>query len=114
MHLKKNTFDQKDNLILFDTNEFAQWHKMWQERLGRQKESKDDSYQLVRDSNPALIPRNHRVEEAIEAAVKEKDYSVMERLLEVLSIPYAHSTKQADYAKLPPLTTHPYQTFCGT
>ena len=68
----------------------------------------------MRDSNPAVIPRNHRVESALEAAVKQGDYSVMEQLLEVLSSPYAHSPEQADYSTLPAQSTSPYQTFCGT
>ena len=48
---------------LFNTEEFAKWHQLWQERLSRQQESKESSYQLMRNSNPAIIPRNHRVEE---------------------------------------------------
>ena len=68
----------------------------------------------MRNSNPALIPRNHRVEEALEAAVKKEDYGVMERFLDVLSDPYAHSTEQVDYATLPEPSTCPYRTFCGT
>ncbi len=39
----------------------------------------------MRKSNPALIPRNHRIEAALEAAVKQGDLSVMERLLDVLA-----------------------------
>jgi len=69
---------------------------------------------LMRNSNPALIPRNHQVEAALEAAVKQEDYSVMERLLDVLSSPYAHSPEQVDYCSLPELSTRPYRTFCGT
>jgi serine/tyrosine/threonine adenylyltransferase len=82
--------------------------------LGRQQESKTSSHQLMRNSNPALIPRNHRVEAALEAAVKQGDYSVMERLLDALSNPYAHSPEQADYSALPELSTCSYRTFCGT
>jgi len=76
--------------------------------------SNTSSYMLMRNCSPALIPRNHRVEDALEAAVKQGDYSVMERLLDVLARPYAHSPEQADYATLPGLSTHPYRTFCGT
>ena len=94
--------------------EFAQWHELWQARLGRQQEPKASSQQLMRSSNPALIPRNHRVEDALEAAVKQGDLSVMERLLDVLSNPYAHSPEQAEYAALPAPSTGLYQTFCGT
>ncbi|MBB3072784.1 uncharacterized protein YdiU (UPF0061 family) [Paenibacillus baekrokdamisoli] len=108
------TFDKPEDTILFGTTDFAQWHELWQARLGRQQEPKASSHQLMRSSNPAVIPRNHRVEEALEAAVKHGDNSVMERLLDVLSSPYAHSPEQADYFTLPALSTRPYQTFCGT
>lgn len=108
------TFGEPKDIGLFGTTEFAQWNDLWQTRLGRQKESKASSHQLMRNSNPAIIPRNHRVEAALEAAVKQEDYSVMERLLDVLSNPYEHSTKQADYSTLPPPSTSPYRTFCGT
>ena len=108
------TFDKPEDTVLFGTTEFAQWHELWQARLGRQQESKASSHQLMRSSNPAVIPRNHRVEEALEAAVKQGDYSVMERLLDVLSSPYAHSPEQAEYSTLPAQSTRPYRTFCGT
>ena len=108
------TFDKCADTALFDTTEFAQWHELWQARLGRQQESKAFSYQLMQSSNPWIIPRNHRVEEALEAAVKQEDYSVMERLLEALSKPYTHSLKQDDYFSQPELSNRPYRTFCGT
>ncbi|QZY54526.1 protein adenylyltransferase SelO [Crassaminicella profunda] len=108
------TFDKSEDTALFGTTEFAQWYELWQARLDRQHEPKDSSQQLMRNSNPALIPRNHRVEEALEAAVKQGDYSVMKRFLDVLSSPYAHSPEQVDYSTLPPPSTCPYRTFCGT
>lgn len=108
------TYDKPEDTVLFGTAEYAQWHERWQARLGRQQESEASSQQLMRNSNPAVIPRNHRVEEALEAAVKQGDYSVMERLLDVLSSPYAHSPEQADYCTLPEPSTRPYRTFCGT
>jgi uncharacterized protein YdiU (UPF0061 family) len=108
------TFDKKEDSLLFEREEFNQWHERWQARLGRQEESKESSHQLMRDSNPAVIPRNHRVEEALEAAVEEEDYSVMERLLDVLSKPYAHSPEQEDYCTPPPESALPYRTYCGT
>jgi uncharacterized protein YdiU (UPF0061 family) len=108
------SFDQPEETVLFDAPEFAQWHESWQARLGRQQEAKAASHQLMQGSNPAVIPRNHRVEEALEAAVIEGDYSVMQRLLAVLANPYAHSPEQADYATPPAPSTDPYRTFCGT
>jgi uncharacterized protein YdiU (UPF0061 family) len=108
------TFDKPEDTTLFGTIEFTQWKELWQERLSRQQESKASSHQLMQSSNPAVIPRNHRVEAALKAAVKEGDNSVMEKLLEVLSNPYAHSPEQADYAAVPGPSTRPYRTFCGT
>lgn len=108
------TFDRQSDRALYDTAEFAQWRELWQARLGRQQETKASAYQLMQNSNPALIPRNHRVEEALEAAVKHGDYSVMKRLLDALSKPYAHLPEQAGYSTLPEPSACRYRTFCGT
>jgi uncharacterized protein YdiU (UPF0061 family) len=108
------TFDRIDELSMFKNNDFENWHEMWQERLARQKENKEMVQQIMKESNPGVIPRNHRVEEALEAAVTKGDYSVMERLLSVLSKPYAHSKEQLEYAELPPSSLCKYKTFCGT
>lgn len=108
------TFERKEDMVFLGTQEFEKWHELWQARLSRQQESKDNAHQLMRNSNPAVIPRNHRVEEALEAAVEQGDYRVMERLLDVLANPYAHAPEQADYCKPPAPSTSPYRTFCGT
>jgi uncharacterized protein YdiU (UPF0061 family) len=108
------TFNKREDTILFSTTEFAQWHELWQARLVRQKESKDSAHQLMKNSNPAVIPRNHKVEEALEAAVKEGDFSVMNRLLGILSNPYAYSPEKDEYSTLPPKSACGYKTYCGT
>lgn len=108
------TLERLEGMSIFSTEEFSHWYKKWQERLERQQESKDSSYQLMRSSNPAVIPRNHRVEEALEAAVKHGDYEVLHRLLNVLSNPYDYSCNKDDYTKPPEASDRPYRTFCGT
>lgn len=109
------TFDQLEDMELFCSPEFAEWHERWQTRIGRQLESKVSSHQLMRDSNPAVIPRNHLVEDALEAAVERDDYSRMKELLAVLANPYEHSTEQAKYSIKPNhRPTTPYRTYCGT
>jgi len=108
------TFDKPGDSVLFGTTEFFRWHEQWQARLGRQQEPKASTHQLMRNNNPALIPRNHRVEAALESAERQGDYNVMKRLLDALSTPYAHSPEQDEYATPPTPTNHPYQTFCGT
>ncbi|MFD0672850.1 YdiU family protein [Cohnella sp. GCM10027633] len=109
------TRDTRDDGALFGTPEFAEWQERWQARLGRQRESPDDSKLRMRASNPAVIPRNHRVEEALEAAGRG-DYAVMERLLAALSKPYDHdrAPEQEEYAAPPACSAGPYRTFCGT
>ncbi|EOO19934.1 protein adenylyltransferase SelO [Bacillus cereus] len=103
-----------ENTPLFESPEFKEWYELWQSRLERQKESQDDAYKLMKNNNPVIIPRNHKVEEALEAAVKNGDYSVMEKLLQALANPYEYSQEQADYCTPPTPTNRPYRTFCGT
>ncbi|OEH85133.1 hypothetical protein BHU72_05850 [Desulfuribacillus stibiiarsenatis] len=108
------TLNQVNELVLFGYDEFTQWYEMWLARISRQEQSKDEILQLMKNSNPAIIPRNHRVEEAIEAAVELSDYGVMEKLNEVLSEPYAYTVDQEHYASLPDASYGAYRTFCGT
>ncbi|WP_087973237.1 protein adenylyltransferase SelO [Oceanobacillus rekensis] len=108
------TFDTHEDFILFGTPEFVQWQDQWQARLSRQEENSAASHQLMRDSNPAVIPRNHRVEAALEAAEKQGDYSVINKLLTILANPYAHTAEQTEYTTPAAASTQPYQTFCGT
>lgn len=108
------TFGKLQGSDLFETPEFKEWYSSWQARLERQEESQEESLQLMRNNNPAIIPRNHRVEEALAAAEFQGDYSVLHRLLAVLADPYAHSAEQEAYTEPPEPTSGPYQTFCGT
>jgi serine/tyrosine/threonine adenylyltransferase len=98
---------------LFNEKEFKDWYHKWHERLSRQTPSKEESYLLMKQTNPSVIPRNHRVEEALEAAIKG-DYTVMDQLLTVLEEPYAYTPEQEAYTTLPEKTNLPYQTYCGT
>ncbi|MHB1484997.1 MAG: protein adenylyltransferase SelO [Saccharofermentanales bacterium] len=108
------TLGTRINMAMFGTTEFAKWQEQWKDRLGRQQEKKAASNQLMRNSNPAIIPRNHLVEKALEAAVKQGDYSVMEKLLDVLSNPYSYSPEQDAYSAPPDSSSDPYRTICGT
>jgi serine/tyrosine/threonine adenylyltransferase len=108
------TFDKISDMDMFDSESFKEWYKLWQERIARQEETKDASHELMKNYNPAIIPRNHRVEEALKAAEKKEDYSIMERLLKVLSNPYEHSIEQTEYSTVPAQCSQPYRTFCGT
>ncbi|MDD4089806.1 MAG: YdiU family protein [Tissierellia bacterium] len=93
---------------------FKEWHNKWQSRLQRQAQTKEESFELMKNSNPAVIPRNHRVEEALRAADEKGDLSVMERLISVINKPFAQTADQKEYAELPPPSFCEYKTFCGT
>lgn len=107
------TFNKNKDKGMFIKEEFENWYKLWIERLKRQPQSDEEVHQLMKESNPAVIPRNHRVEEALDAADKG-DFNFMIKLLDVISRPYQHSKDQEEYSKLPSPSSCPYRTYCGT
>jgi uncharacterized protein YdiU (UPF0061 family) len=68
----------------------------------------------MRQVNPAVIPRNHRIEKALAAAVEQGDLSHFEKLSEVLLSPYEESEEHLEYALPPKPEECVQQTFCGT
>jgi uncharacterized protein YdiU (UPF0061 family) len=90
-----------------------EWHHRWQARRGRQPQFPAESAALMRRHNPAVIPRNHRVEAALAAATAENDLSMLEQLLEVLATPYDHERELRGFSEPGPREQR-YQTFCGT
>lgn len=108
------TFNRPEVKGLFEAPDFQQWRRHWQERLQRQPQSEVEVQERMKCANPAVIPRNHRVEEALEAAVNFGDFSVLDRLSAILAKPFAHAPDQAAYAAPPPYNATPYRTFCGT
>ena len=64
--------------------------------------------------NPIYIPRNHKVEEALSAAVYRQDMKPFSKLLAVLSHPFDEVAGNETYAEPAPVTDIPYRTFCGT
>lgn len=79
--------------------------------LEQQGKGVEKSRSLIGTHNPAVIPRNHRVEKAL--APEEGDYSVLRRLLEVLINPYEDKPEHATYRQSPPASACAYQTFCS-
>jgi uncharacterized protein YdiU (UPF0061 family) len=92
--------------------DFRAWHARWRERLGRDGRPATEVVARMRAANPAVIPRNHRVEEALSAAEERDDLSVLNDLLAVLASPYDRPAdgKYRD----PPADECGYRTFCGT
>jgi uncharacterized protein YdiU (UPF0061 family) len=94
-----------------------EWAERWRARLGRQPQSAEDVKRLRRANCPAVIPRNHCVEEAL-AAAEQGEVSGMDRLLGVLAAPYDHERARAadvaEYRGPAPEGGEGYRTFCGT
>ena len=97
----------------FRNPDFMLWRMRWRERLGRQEETIEDSRALMRANNPAIIPRNDRVEEAIRAATQENDLTPARRLLAALAKPFEDRPEHAPFREPTPFDPG-YQTFCGT
>jgi uncharacterized protein YdiU (UPF0061 family) len=93
--------------------ELEAWHRRLEARRGRQPQSPAEAETLMRRHNPAFIPRNHNVEEALLAATGRDDFSVMERLLEILATPYDHE-RDLPMFSASSSGERPYRTFCGT
>ena len=99
------------NSSLYDDKEFINWSNNWKNRIFINNNSKDESIELMKKTNPIIIPRNHKVEEALKAA-NENDLEVMNRLLSNLDNPYSEQKDIEDYQL--PSNNEGYQTFCGT
>jgi uncharacterized protein YdiU (UPF0061 family) len=97
-----------------DPQSTTPWLERWRERLGRDPQTPSARATAMRKVNPAFIPRNHRIEQAIEAAVEDGDFSLFEALLKVLATPYEDQPAFEPYAEPPLPAERVLQTFCGT
>ena len=101
-----------DNEIYNDES-FLIWKKKWEGRLKINNNSQEKYLKLMQSVNPIIIPRNHKVEEALTAA-NNGDLEVMNKLLTVLEKPYENQNSIIDFQSPAPSSDKAYQTFCGT
>lgn len=97
-----------------DPAAFDEWAGRWRARLALEPQTAAERKAAMHAVNPAFIPRNHRIEAAIAAAVNEDDYAPFEELLTVLAKPYQDQPQYAAYADPPLPEQRVTQTFCGT
>jgi uncharacterized protein YdiU (UPF0061 family) len=97
-----------------DSTDYDAWASRWRTRAAREERSPAERARAMRRANPAFIPRNHRVEEAIEAAVERGDLGPFETLVRVLERPYDEQPDAAHLAEPPAEHERVLQTFCGT
>ena len=84
----------------------------WKKRVLSNGKNFKDCLKLMNSANPLVIPRNHKVEEAIEAAEQDNLEPTIQ-LLEILKKPYSFQKNTSAY-QIPIISDKKYQTFCGT
>lgn len=99
---------------IFHDPQFIAWHTQWQTRLARQSQSRNSVLRMMQAHNPAIIARNHRVEQALSAAAEHGDYAPVQQLLAALADSYADVPEYYEYRTPPAPSERVYQTFCGT
>ena len=97
--------------LFADASAYDLWSGHWRARLAREAVAPLARAQTMRRANPAFIPRNHRVEEALSAAVERGDYTPFTTLLNVVSRPFDDQPEFAAFAQPPPEGQERYQTF---
>ncbi|ERJ19426.1 putative ACR protein [Salinisphaera shabanensis E1L3A] len=108
--------DERDDAVrtLFDDSAgFDRWAERWRQRLAA--DTRDDAARraAMRAVNPAYIPRNHRIQQAIDAA-EAGDYQPLDELLTVVAKPFDDHPELTGYARPPKPEEVVERTFCGT
>ena len=98
---------------IYNNQSFLDWKKQWQIRLKINNSLPKESLKLMRSSNPLVIPRNHKVEEALDAA-NSGDLKPTKNLLKILEKPYEDRKEISEYQSPATLSGKIYKTFCGT
>src|SRR5262252_1894403 len=107
--------DEEPLRALFsDASAYDRWSQHWRARLARESMAPIARVESMRRANPAFIPRNHRVEEALSAAVERDDYAPFDTLLNILAHPFDDQPEFAAFAEPAPDGQDGYRTFCGT
>jgi uncharacterized protein YdiU (UPF0061 family) len=129
-----NTFRSLGNLLVesnqssaqyesaFDTETFksaasnwiAQWQLLLAEKTIESDTWADDTIAIIRSTNPAYIPRNHQVNQAIDLATHNEDFSKFHTLTELLENPYTYHADFNEFTLPPTAKEAVLRTFCGT
>ncbi len=106
--------DEIVRTLFVDPTACDAWLAEWRARIAGEAEGPAARQAAMDGVNPAYVPRNHRVEAMIRAAVDRDDFGPFEELLAVLSTPYEHQPAFARYAEPPQTHELVLETFCGT
>ena len=106
--------DEAVRALFVDPTACDVWLSRWRMRIAEEPQSMDARMVAMDAANPAYIPRNHRVEEIIRAAVDKGDFAPFERLMDVLAAPFTQRAEHAAYEAPPEPGERVMATFCGT
>ena len=98
---------------IYKSNDFIDWKNVWKKRSELNNSTKEKQSKLMKSNNPIVIPRNHKVEEALAEADKG-NLDKMKNLLAILKNPYDNQNNIGEYQAPAPSSNEKYQTFCGT
>ena len=98
---------------IYKSQEFKNWFKIYKKRKLSKNFSKSESFRLMKENNPLVIPRNNIVEDVLESA-DQGDLSPLKKFLKVLENPYDNNIKIPSYYKTNIKSDQLYMTFCGT
>ena len=105
---------QESDAGIYGHESFTNWYKRWEQRVNRNKGGMIQAKEIMQQHNPAFIPRNHLVEQALEAASVHDNFQPIHKLLDILSMPFDRTDELSSYQKPPAQGDSDYQTFCGT
>ena len=97
---------------IYLNQEFTNWLKLWHKRVNLNNLN-NKHLELMKSVNPIVIPRNHKVEEALKTA-SEGNIKRFNDFLKILQTPYENKSNILDFQNPAPITNEKYQTFCGT
>jgi uncharacterized protein YdiU (UPF0061 family) len=100
--------------LFSDSSAYDGWAVQWRQRLAQECVDPQEHAAAMRRVNPLIIPRNHLVEVAIEAATWRQDFAPFETLLDAVSRPYDERPGLEKYATPAKPEERVLQTFCGT
>ena len=107
--------DSLNHPLLTTSEDFRAWGQQWLNRLDEQSGGKAAAADRMDKINPVYIPRNHKVEEALTAAIEDENLEPFERLLELTTHPFELREGCESYADAATSEfTKCYKTFCGT
>ena len=113
-HLNADDQNLTESKSITPDPKFLDWHRRWTERLARQGLTLARVLDCMHRHNPVIIPRNHAVQTALDAASQSNDWSVFHALLAALQSPYQEAGAPDSLRNPPPPGTPRCRTFCGT